>query len=908
MNSQIFAGPRARQVPPTHLGGKASGLLRLEHLDSLNIPAFFVVSSLASVGHLSRAGILEEALRGLHHLQDEDFDLEAFSSRMRERINTSDVSLEVQREITEALPKIGQGPFAVRSSMVGEDSKTQSFAGQLSSFLYLQSAEEVVDALRKCWASAFTTHALKYRNQTFQDGDVPITLPHVAVVIQTMITGEVSGVTFTAHPLTGRRDQVLTNATWGLAEGVVNGACNTDEFVWSTSDGEISHRVAPKDIKVVQAPDKKGTVEVDVDEEKQDRRCLTAKQLRLVSETTSRIADAFGAPQDIEWTIADGKLYILQSRPITVLPVPDNDDGPLTTFDNSNIQESYCGVTTPLTFSFAQEAYASVYEQTMRALRISDEVIDDHRDMLRNMIGLVRGRVYYNINNWYRGLLLLPSFGRNKEDMEAMMGLDVPVDFVEDQVLTLGQKLRRLPGVLVAFTWLLIGFRSLPRAVPRFLGDFDDAYDRVDRESFSSATFSELMDTLQQMRTEMLENWATPIINDFYVMMAMGRLRRLVASAEVENPEEVANNLLSGEEGIESVEPTRVLMRLARDAQKDSALVNVLKQAPPEKALEKIDRDFPDFAAGLYDYIERYGDRVIGELKLETITAREDASFVIHVLRNYLARPDLDPDNLADRERKLRSQAEKTLADNLGFMGNLRSKKIINKARQAVKNRENMRLARTRMFGLFRDAYRALGDRLQEAGKLDDARDIFYLTTGELLAYHEGRAVSAELAPIIEARRAEYAEYEELDLPHHFKTRGPVYHGNRFEGPTTEVFVDPDATILKGTGCYPGRVQAPLRVVMSPADNLDMQEHILTTLRTDPGWAPLFPAAAGILVERGSTLSHSAVVARELGIPAVVGVPGLLATVKDGEEVVLDGAAGTVERFSQLEAPLSAQV
>lgn len=207
-----------------------------------------------------------------------------------------------------------------------------------------------------------------------------------------------------------------------------------------------------------------------------------------------------------------------------------------------------------------------------------------------------------------------------------------------------------------------------------------------------------------------------------------------------------------------------------------------------------------------------------------------------------------------------------------------------------------MRLTRTRAFGLARDLYRALGQRLVESGQLLEPRDVFYLTVEEIRDYFKGRAVTTNLKGLTALRKADYAQFENQHLPHQFETRGPVYFGNRYTGPQT-VTAAGNERILKGIGCYPGVVEERLKIIRDPRDNLRIDGQILVAERTDPGWAPLFPTCSGILVERGSTLSHSAVIARELGIPAVVGVANLLAIVKDGESVRLDGAKGTLERL-----------
>src|SRR5262249_43919893 len=205
------------------------------------------------------------------------------------------------------------------------------------------------------------------------------------------------------------------------------------------------------------------------------------------------------------------------------------------------------------------------------------------------------------------------------------------------------------------------------------------------------------------------------------------------------------------------------------------------------------------------------------ELKLETISLREDPSFLVQVLRNYLARPDLDPDRLAAEERARRDTAEQDLSRKLGWRGRRRLRKALRAARAAIKWRENMRLQRTRGFGVIRDLYRAVGRRLGEARRLDAPRDVFYLTTDEIAGYHDGTGASADLASIACARKAEYARYEKLEMPNRFETVGPVSEFTQFE------VAQPNETelaqrTLRGIGCSSGVVESELRVILGPQD------------------------------------------------------------------------------------------
>lgn len=881
------------------VGGKALGLAELS-IHGATVPPWFVIDVRACRAAFDAAGLSVRLRRDLRRLHDMDLSVDrdraeydSIAEAMHEAVIRN--ARPPASTVAAALDELGPGPYAVRSSMVGEDSATHSFAGQLESMMF-QSADGVAKAIVRCWASAFSSHALRYGA-----GIRHTDLPAVAVVVQRMVRGDKSGVAFTAHPVTGRRDHVLINASWGQGEGIVSGLCNADEYTCSHEGHEVSVRVADKDVQVLPRPDNgPGTVETPVSEAMRQKRCLSAATLNTLLQELLRLEHAFGCPMDIEWTFEGDTLYILQARPITRLPPEPKAQGPLIVYDNSNIQESYCGVTTPLTFSFAQRAYASVYAQTMRALGLPESLIRAQQPLLDNMLGLIAGRVYYNINNWYYGLLLLPSANRKKEDMEHMMGLDEPVDFVQDTVSNWRETLQRLPRLLKTAVLLHREIRSLRTEVPAWLRAFERAEARIDRAGFRDAPLNTLFAALDQLREEMLDNWHTPIINDFYVMTSVGRLRRCLRRARIDNADDLLNRLLAGEEGIESTQPVRQLMHLATLIRDDPQSLEILESTPPREVVARLSVHRSDLADLFTAYLSRYGDRCMGELKLETVTVRDDPTFIGQVLRSYAQREDFRPEILTERERRTRQEAEKALKGSLGPVARRRARAALRDARAAVKNREAMRLARTRMFGLYRQTYQAIGRWLHEAGVLDVPDDVFYLTVQELESYHAGRAVSCQLGPITRARRAEFAGFEDMTVPHRIVARAPVY----LNMPGAGVAEVPGSSeteeapqVLHGIGCYPGVVTSELRVVRSPTDASSVNGRILTALRTDPGWAPLFPTCSGILVERGSTLSHSAVVARELGIPAVVGVKDLLAIVKDGERIRLDGGQGAVIRL-----------
>lgn len=872
--SVLRDGARVTDGDTGWAGGKAAGLARLARAGA-RVPSWVVIGTEGFVEHLA-SGELPALHRRLLDAPDGPARTEA-AERLRAEIRRTPVDPALAAAIEDALRE--RGRVAVRSSAVGEDGADRSYAGIYESVLYLTGLDQVLDAVRRCWASAFSPRALHY------SGDEPT--PPVAVIIQDMVDGEVSGVLFTTDPVTGAADRAVVSACWGTGEGVVSGACATDEFTLTHDGTEVSVTVADKDIEFGRAA-AGGAEQRTVAESRRGIRCLRPEQTAALVREGVRIAEALGGPQDIEWTFRAGELVILQTRPITAVAALG---AWRTVWDNSNIQESFNGVTTPLTFSWAAKVYEVIFRETLHLIGVGDRTVAANDKVLRNMVGLVSGRVYYNINNWYRVLRLAPFFDRNKDDVERMIGVEHPVDFIEGIHAGPAARLAAIPRLAPVF--VVLGWRMLNRGglVERFQREVGAEVERIRRDLDTATDLDQLLD-LAERGLKLFDRWAVQILNDLYLSNQAGRARRILVAAG--GSEETVAGLLASEEAVESLQPTLILMRLAAVIRDAPALRTALDTGDPRTGLAAVRAAAPAVDRELAAYLDRYGDRCMGEQKLETVSLRQDPSFIGTVLRNYV-RDDAIDAGAFERDHRLRREAfEREVLDALPRGRRDRLARVLRRARTAVRDRERMRLTRTRIVGVGRSVYLRAGEVLCAAGRLDEPRHVFYLTMEEIQAFAEGRSMTTDLAALARTRVAEFARYEHIEPPNQFETTGPPD-----VTATAAATPEPagDGRTLRGTGCWPGIVEGLIRVVRSPDDDLDVRGTIMAALRTDPGWGPLFPSVRGLLIERGSTLSHSAVLARELGIPAVVGVPGLMATIRDGETVRLDGGSGLVERL-----------
>ncbi|MDH3319388.1 MAG: PEP-utilizing enzyme [Betaproteobacteria bacterium] len=751
---------------------------------------------------------------------------------------------------------------AVRSSALDEDGAVLSFAGQLESYLFVPHVQ-VANRAADVWRSASAARVRAYRAQ--HGKCTHASLP--AVLVQRMIDADVAGVAFSADPVSGRRALAVVAAARGIGAGVVSGERDADSYYVSRDGAVVSRKT------VGAAP------------------CLSDAQAAEVAALARRCARHFGAPQDIEWAIAGECLWLLQSRPITSLAGLPDPDGELAIWDSSNIAESYGGVTTPMTFSFIRRCYEHAYREFNRLGGVPEEEIRANDDAYRRMLGFVRGRVYYNLLSWYRLLALIPGFRHNRQFLDEMLGVR---ERPELAVLAPMQGRARRAALARQAARMVIHFATVERTNRRFKRRLDAAL-AAPPVALGEMRVDELVAYYRWLERKLLKRWDAPLLNDFFAMIFHGLLRRLVARWLGPRDAGLDNHLLSGESGIVSVEPVRRVREMARAAAAEAGLPDLLRSGCASAALERLGQ-CPRLHQLYLDYLERFAERCPEELKLESIPLDQDPLPLLRAV-GHLAGATMVAEEGGGSS--LRRAAEARVASALRARPLRRAvfSWVLRNARARVRDRENLRFERTRLFGRVRAIVVELGKRLHTLGVLEAPRDVFHLELEELLGFVDGAATCTDLRGLCALRKAELERHRgAVAPPRRFETRslGQVELGLVAlprSGPCQ------GGEERAGTGCSPGVVRGRARVVAAAEGARVLPGEILVAERTDPGWVMLFASAAGLVVERGNLLSHAAIVAREMALPAVVGLADACGWLRDGDLVELDGATGSVRRL-----------
>ena len=755
-------------------------------------------------------------------------------------------------ELENSLATLGEGPFAVRSSALAEDGQEHSFAGQFDSFLNIP-GEQIESRIHDVRKSQQSERIDSYtENQSIHHGH------GIAVIVQAMIPAKSAGVAFNADPITGQRSVSLVSAIKGLGEDLVSGEVDCDTWRVDRSNGIISkvmllHSISDSEVLEVVA---------------------------LCRECSKY----FGSPQDIEWAFDPaGKLWLLQSRPITTLgKLPDPDDE-LTVWDNSNIAESYGGVTTPLTFTFATRVYEHVYREFCKLLGVPKSRISRNDHVFPKMLGLVHGRVYYNLTSWYRVLALLPGFQVNRSFMEQMMGVKQALpDEIVDGIIAENQssKWQDSFDLLKTTFGLVRSHWKLPRQIRQFYRRLDQS---LELESpLTDMRGEELVNHYRDLESQLLNKWDAPLVNDFFAMIFYGVLSKVCTKWLDDENGTLQNELLLNSGDIISARPPRLIKEMAEVVRPDKALAQHLAdpELPNLKKLAEI-KKHPELFEKLETYLEEFGDRCLEELKLESPTLVDDPGPLLMSIGSFALQPPKEAAPHTEPQYHLSNPLKKVLF-----------KWILSQTRKRVRDRENLRFERTRVFGRVRQIVRQIGERLTSDGQIDAAGDIFHLRLDEVLSSYSLTSITADLKGLTKVRKEEFQEYHESQTPpDRFQTRGSLHRQREF---THDSEASEEEADMQGIGACAGIVKGPVRVVTNPREAKLQPGEILVATQTDPGWVVLFPAASGLLVERGSLLSHSAIVARELQLPCIVSLSNITRTLKTGDIVEMNGKTGAV--------------
>lgn len=708
--------------------------------------------------------------------------------------------------------------FAVRSTFEGEDTGDSSFAGQFDTLLDVPRAEvaQAVEQVRKSYEKE-TIRA--YREALLRKtGEAPSAVPPdkrsdtAPVLVQEMLHPDMAGVAFSSNP-TGLLNEIVLVVGEGLGDAVVEDRADTTTYYYNKDDALYYYET-------------QGTSPT-----------LDPGTLETLWDLVQRVEALYGRPMDIEYAICGTGVYLLQARPITTFRGKDT-----VVLDSSNIVESYPDLTLPLSMSFAKEIYYEIFRALLVRATNNASVVSDLDASLRDMVAMANGRVYYRITSWYDILRLMPFSDRFIAIWQEMLGVsNKAVDSTVNVPL-------RTKAVMLKT--ILNYLKITPREMDK-LSDFYASYARDLDEDLTRLARAEGSDKVRGLlrkyhglKNDVIPRWDITLMNDMYAFL-------FTSLSGKKNREQLSN--LSN---LASMEPARAMNALAETARTNGM-------------------DSDAYRTQKAQFLEDYGDRCLGELKLETRTYRTNPELVDLYVERLT-----EPGNAPAPEPAKKASTGRTLNP------------FVRRARVGIRNREISRLNRTRLYGFARTIFTEIGNALYDMDLLDDPLDVFYLYIPELETYASwDRKEGADFRRRVEERKKQYEQFAEL--PPYTRL---VYDGQIHQKQTYGLRTDRPAApgLMTGTGVSHGTAVGEAFVVEQPDLSMDTTGKILVTHSTDPGWVFLIQNAAGIVAEKGSLLSHTAIITRELGKPAVVGVKDATRLIRTGDTVVVDADAGTV--------------
>jgi len=867
------------------VGGKGANLGEMTKA-GFPVPPGFCITTSAYRHFIEASDEMDEWLDLMNQLKPEQLDeIRSLGQRIRHHLLTVPLSDGIKSAIIEAWSKLGEDhAYAVRSSATAEDLPTASFAGQQETYLNVKGAEQLIEAVKKCWASLFTDRAIVYRiNNGFDHRSVSL-----SVVVQRMVFPDVSGIMFTADPVTGHRRTVSIDAGFGLGEALVSGIVTADLYKVRNNQ-IIQKQIAKKEKGIFPVP--RGGTEIRLlPPELQQQQALPDQKILELAELGRRIEKHYGAEQDIEWCLEGDRIYILQSRPITSLyPVPAASDDHYRVYYSFGHKQMMTDYMKPLGIS------------VWRIIMPFDK--DSVRAESRSFVE-AGGRLFLD----YSYPMYLKSVRRklSKSTMVDDDLLALKKAVLRDEFAKRAPKRGVKRQVFRAFIKPLLGF--LGKAIPRLIKImyWEDPRLAVKR---ATSTFEQDLIRFQQAvfqrsgaeRIKFIQEHAgrdlfLSIIDSFaYTLAGFITFPKIERYVKKWLCEEVSASIHKSPPGNVTSEMGLMIGDLADTTRNYPEIVEYLQRAEDSTFYEGL-REVEGgdaLKAELDRFMEKFGMRAPGEIDITRVRFKEAPTMLVPSILSHMRSnaPNEHREKFKQGEQEANEAIQALLRRVKATPGGARKAKKLSRLiavyRNTVGIREFPKYILIRYFDIYREAILEEAKILLDEGIIENKEDVFYLTLDELVALLENR-LNDDVKELIHSRKVLEKQYRKLTPPRVITSDGEIFNAEK-----SNEQAPPGALI--GIPVSAGVAEGYVKVVRRLEEGSLNKGDILVAPYTDPGWTPLFHSAKALVTEVGGMMTHGSVVAREYGIPAVVGVENATKILKDGQYVRVDGTKGYVE-------------
>ncbi|MGC9961611.1 MAG: rifamycin-inactivating phosphotransferase [Acidimicrobiales bacterium] len=861
MGRYVLGFEEIDQTQVAAVGGKGGHLGELSRMEGIRVPAGFCVTTDAFRRIMAQAPPVHERLDRLSRLNPDDREaIRTLSAEIRRTLEGIPIPDDVAAAITGSVARLGeQAAYAVRSSATAEDLPRASSAGQQDTYLNVVGLAAILRNISRCWASLFTERAVIYRLRNgFDHRKVDM-----AVVVQRMVFPEAAGVLFTADPVTSNRKVAYVEASFGLGEALVSGRVNAD--VYKVRESYLVAKAVAAKQRAVHASPAGGTLEVAIEPERQEQPALTDAQVVRLAQLGRRIEAHFGQPQDIEWCLVDDELQIVQSRPITPLfPIPAACDG-----------ENHV---------YVSVGHQQMMTDAMKPLGISLWQLTTPRPMFE-----AGGRLFVDVAE------ALASPTSRAGVLEALGRSDPLIGDALQTILERGDFIPRLPGEGTSVT----PGGGAPAPVEIDAGIVAALTERSEasiatlkrqiRTKAGSALLDFILADMQELKRILFDPQSLQVI-----MAAMeatwwlnGQLGEWLGEKNVADTltQSVPHNVTS-EMGL-------ALLDVADAIRPHADVVAFLQGVEDEGFLEEM----ANLAGGreardaIRAFLDRYGMRCVGEIDITRPRWSERPTTLVPTILANIKNFEAGAGEQRFEQGRLEARAkEQEVLEHLQALADGERKaeearRMIDRVRAFIGYREYPKYGMVSRYFVYKQALLEEAERLVQAHVLRDKEDIFYLTFQELHDVVGANQVDDEL---ICQRKDAFRSYQALTPPRVLTSDGEVVAG-------TYRRVDVPAGALVGLPVSAGTIEGRARVILDMAEADLEAGDILVTAYTDPSWTPVFVLIAGLVTEVGGLMTHGAVIAREYGLPAVVGVEHATRLIRDGQRILLNGTDGYVE-------------